>query len=258
MIILPSEGGLLLVRQTDHAEASGRIAAVFRRPAAIPEPMWARFIEAVRHHDDGWLVEEREPALDGNGRPYDFKDLPTTRHIEVWRRSVDLVRQRDPFATVLIARHGAWLSRRADEHDPHLVEPILRFQREMESTAEVSRRALREGSPEERAVAGDDVLEQTRKLFGLFDGLSLAALGAIPLPSRTDPLPVGDARAELAFRADGTGTILIDPWPFFPAEVAIEVPALRIHGRSFRSPRRMAAAMERSSAEGLRSVLKST
>jgi hypothetical protein len=254
MIILTDGLGLILVRQTDHAALSARIAAGYRLPSAIPAAIWPRFVEAVRHHDDGWLVEERRPRLDGAGRPNDFMTLPLPHHLDLFRRTVDLARTRDPYATVLTAMHVVWLSGRLDGSDPWEREEVRRFREEMAAAISAHRRLLLEGTPEERAVAGDEALREARALFTFFDGLSLMALGAVPPAARTESIPFGSERSPIGIVARA-GRLSLEPWPFETPSLPLDAPAVRLLRKTFRSEADLARAIERGEPQTVRSEL---
>src|SRR5262245_50549913 len=171
MIILPSQRSLLIFRQPDHAELSGRIAAAWRRPAPIPRSMWPRFVEAARLHDEGWREEEKAPTLDPEGCPYDFKSLPPSIHIEVWRRGVELARARDPYIGLLVAQHNRWLHEMLKAEFTSLTPDLLEFPVQMEAVIERERSVLGSGTEDERSAVEPLALQRSRRLLSFFDGL---------------------------------------------------------------------------------------
>jgi hypothetical protein len=248
MIIRPRGKGFLLVCQPDHAGLSARIAGGWRRPDRFPEAIWARFLEAVRRHDDGWILEEESPTLDPSGRPYDFKSLPTAVHVEVWRRSVDLAQAEDPYLALLIAQHGRWLYTEFQaKPGPLDQERAQGFIVEMDRAVEANAARLRAGSVEERSAVEPAALLAARRLLSFFDGLSLRLLGAIRL-DRTEPLPFGREETVLTVRGEGK-EVELSPWPFAAPRVELEARRLTIEAERFGSPRELAEAMARAPLE---------
>ncbi len=248
MIVLPTKSGLLLFRQPDHAGLSAHVASSWRRPAAIPSSLWPRFIDAVRRHDDGWHEEERGPTLDPEGTPYDFKTLPPHLHVEVWRRSVDMALDVDPYIALLVAKHGRWLYEMLKAEFSCLTADVLDFPKEMETWIERGRARLLQGSAEERAAAEPGALLAARRLLSFFDGISLMLAGAIPVAARTGPLPFDGEESELEIERR-EGTLAIRPWPFEPGEVQIEIAGMRIEKTRFATPEELARAMSRAPVE---------
>jgi len=209
----------------------------------MAEGLWARFIEAVRRHDDGWIESEKRPALDRDGRLHDFKSLPVPLHVEVWRRSVDLARRADPYQGLLVAQHArrlyAEFFRDVSGEDQRLARDFI---------AEMDR-AIDACTASER----EDLLA-SRPLLSFFDGLSLRLLGAIAM-DRTELLPFGNDEAVLAVTEE-KGGVRVQPWPFAAEAVSLDVRGVRLDASRFGSPDDLAVALARAPAETLRFELK--
>ena len=251
MLVVDHGYGLRLIRQADHAALSGDIAFAWRAPRALPESYWPSFIEAVRHHDDGWETEDALPAL-SNGRPLDFKETPVARHVAVWRRSIDLAGARDVYQEIIVGNHARWLYMRFPRgdsgEDRKVAESFVEeTRRRIDSRAET----LRARGGDARAAAEPAALEAARKLLSFFDALSLALLGGLPFFSRSEPLPLADEEAALHLTqtaardpgSDAPGGAAVAPWPFVPGRVELRSRAFDLGARSFASPADCAAAM---------------
>jgi hypothetical protein len=222
---------------------SAALAARWCPPAIFSILPWPRFVEAVRRHDDGWAFEEDCPALEPGGRPYDFKDLPVTLHVEIWRRSVDLAGREDPIQGLVVAQHGRWLctqnptkSTRADQEaaDGFVADMTRRIESEVERIA-----------PDAPQEARDPrTWEATRRLLTFFDALSLMLLGAVPFSGETELLPFGGEEARLSLRPDG-GRLRVGPWPFTDRAVTLEACGWRTDRTHFGSPDELIRAMAR-------------
>ncbi len=191
------DGSLRIVRQPDHAVTCAHMARAWRRPQAFDADLWTAFCWTVEHHDDGWIDELIDP-------PIDFKEMPTVRHTEIWRRSIDLARAHSPFAGVLIALYARHL--------------YTSFRNEQLDDAQLSQQFIDELTS---ALAGEmpdtgvepTTLQAALRLLGFFDALSLALLDGIPWFDRYEGLAFGDVAATLRVDRDGE-RVRINPWPF--------------------------------------------
>jgi hypothetical protein len=115
MMVNPyDESRLLLALQIDHSRVAGLLAAHWGNEFfAKPEP-YASVVLAAQEHDIGWWEWEMKPStLNDKGYPLDYHDgslkyLGQLR-LDFYRRAVDQVMQRDPYAALLIAMHGVAL-----------------------------------------------------------------------------------------------------------------------------------------------------
>ncbi len=178
IVVDQPDGSLLLVRQRDHAAASGLIAQAWRRPTLVASQTWDRQIEAVRRHDDGWSAAEQSPLLDPDGRPFDFKSIPTPQHVALWRRSIELAAQDDPYVALLIAQHARWLYTTVGQDRIEDQRTAQRFADETAARIDGFIEQLSTGSQAERAAVSPRGLGTARVLVAFFDALSLALVGA--------------------------------------------------------------------------------
>ncbi len=103
--------GWLLIGQIEHARISAEMAANLTSQA----PLDALVTEIIRHHDDGWRAWDEEPAFDhANGRPYDFREMPSRSKNQIWSRSIEEAARFGPLAQYLVARHFLRLRRTAE------------------------------------------------------------------------------------------------------------------------------------------------
>src|SRR3712207_5465045 len=106
MIVQPRDGGLLLVRQTDHAALSGGLAedwgdGVFARPGPR-----ASVLLAAARHDDGWRRWEERPRVNpATRRPYGFTEMPVEEHFTFYRDGIAGVIRDDLYAGLLVSMH---------------------------------------------------------------------------------------------------------------------------------------------------------
>jgi hypothetical protein len=104
----------ILALQIDHSRVAGYFAAHWgNKDFDRPRP-YASVVLAAAEHDSGWWEWEMSPsALNDKGYPLDYHDgslkyLGQLR-LDFYKNAVDRVRQRDPYAGMLMAMHGVAL-----------------------------------------------------------------------------------------------------------------------------------------------------
>lgn len=156
MIVREKSGSFLLVKQHDHALASGEFA---RHWAEKPWPLDST-LYAIANHDVAWQGPDASVRWnEETGRPYSFTDYPSEPKIAAYTAGLDLLETEDPYAACLCSMHYETLVRRFGN------EAELPF-----AEAESQRQdRLKE------AMSGEEIdsLERNLRLLKLCDGLSL-------------------------------------------------------------------------------------
>jgi hypothetical protein len=108
------ETRLILALQIDHSRVAGYLAAHWsNQQFDRPEP-YSSVVLAATEHDIGWWEWEMKPStLNDKGFPLDYHDgslkyLGQLR-LDFYKNAVDRVRNRDPYAAMLMAMHGVTL-----------------------------------------------------------------------------------------------------------------------------------------------------
>src|SRR5690606_28648276 len=118
VIVREKDGEFILVKQHDHSQLAGRIAAHWRHR---PEPYESTLL-AIREHDLGWqLLDESVRLNPTTGRPYSFMDLPMEERLPAYTWGIDQVEKIDPYAACLCSRH--YVSRLRPYENEH---PLVR------------------------------------------------------------------------------------------------------------------------------------
>jgi hypothetical protein len=157
VIVRETPDSFVLVKQHDHALASGELA---RRWADEPRPLEST-LYAIAHHDVAWRGPDAEVRWNEEaGRPYSFVDYPPELKVRAYAEGLAWVEERDPYAACLCSMHYETLLRRfgGSEAEARFVEDEARRQER-----------LRAGMGEEEL--GN--LERNLNLLRLCDGLSL-------------------------------------------------------------------------------------
>ena len=104
MIVRPTDRGVLLITQPDHAHLARRIMEGCVPLAARPRR--AAILHAVAEHDNGWSEEDADPTVDPRtGAVVDFVSAPLSVRHAVWPRGVARLAD-DPWAAALVAQHA--------------------------------------------------------------------------------------------------------------------------------------------------------
>jgi len=238
MIVSRRAQGLVVVRQVDHQDHCGQMAAAWGNERfARPEP-WAPIERAAAWHDEGWRSWEQAPEVDEEGAPVDFPHLDRGRHADLYRAGVAAAARRDPLAAMVVSLHGQGL-----------------YQRRMGLDGPV--KPLDELSPPERAFAVEQIALR-RDLTGragagpvgegwLWDAYwILQALDALSLYLLWRAFPAGregslpkvprgprDAGVEVRLRPDGPRAVRCAPFPFAGGELTVRVAARTIPDRRY-------------------------
>ena len=209
MIVRERPGSYLLIKQHDHALASGEFA---RRWVAEPRPLESTLF-AIAHHDVAWRGPDAEVRWnEETGRPYSFLDYPAELKVRAYAEGLEWVEERDAYAACLCSMHYETLLRRfgGTEAEARFVEAETRRQER-----------LRAG------MSGEELenLERNLNLLRLCDGLSLfVCLNEPGGDEDPPPYPEGFALGDERYRPiwDDRSTLRLDPDPFSePFEVAI-------------------------------------
>ena len=239
MIVVNDENSeLLVVRQRDHALASAAFAERWCRPEVIPPSMWHRFVEAVRRHDDGWIGQESAPLISSEGRPLDFKAIPTPEHVAIWRTGVECHRHMDPYVALLIAQHARWLYTHVGQETVEDQRRVQAFTDELGQWIDGCIEQLAGGQSDEQAAVDPHALAAARSLLTFFDQASLILIGALPATDRTEPLWFG-TRHEALVMDSCHGALMVTPWPFAGKAWGLTTVARRLTGHLFSSPQHL-------------------
>jgi hypothetical protein len=157
VIVREKDGSFVLVKQHDHALASGEFA---RRWAREPRPLEST-LYAIAHHDVAWHGPDASVRWnEETGRPYTFADYPPEAKVRAYAEGLAWLEERDPYATCLCSMHYETLLRRfgSSEAEEGFAEAESRRQQRLRA----------EMSGEELENLGHNL-----DLLRLCDGLSL-------------------------------------------------------------------------------------
>lgn len=239
MIVCRRFGGLVLIRQIDHAELSGVFARHWGNDRFDPPSPHESVCLGAARHDDGWLEPDERPLFDGRTRrPLHFPDVDPRQHSRFYRTGVERVIAMDPYAGLLVSMHATGLYRRwrgarlTDELRP-IVEAFIAEQEALQ--ARLARRIPGRGqqrSEFERNLAYHYGLLQVWDRLSLF--ACMTDLDA-PAEGRLFPVPPSPGGGEVAItiRTRGNRAAALDPYPFDEPRLDLSVAYRLIPDREY-------------------------
>jgi Protein of unknown function (DUF3891) len=219
MIVTDSGDDWQIVLQPDHAAFAGALAAAWEGGGSFARGSRPDSLEtAARRHDDGWLIWERAPRLNGQtAMPLNFFELDPAIHLSFYRACIDSVADQDPYAGRLIGMHCAGIYRSRYGTDPGLITKLDDQTKDLVDEFVYEEERLLEWSTHHK-VFDESAFWSDYKLLQVFDRLAL-------IPPTTDwstgpeesfqsvPLAAG-GDGEMRATVIGPGIIGLDPCPF--------------------------------------------
>ncbi len=261
MILRTANGRTQIVLQTDHAKLCGEFASAWGGDRFHPPEPLAPVRIAAEMHDHGWFDWERAPRVKAaTGKVYDFLEMPTDVHVELYDRGIRMALDEHPYAGLLVSLHGTGLYKKRYGYMPEL--------------------SFKEVAPEFRSVvdsylAQHDAL-QTELMAALhidpqvvwthyrwlqaWDLLSLSVCRTDPAEGRRQslgvmPLYPGGPEERLEVQGAGPGRFTVTPWPFAVEALELVVPVRFIADRAYTSDDDLQAAMAAAPTQPLRTVI---
>lgn len=220
--------GIRLIRQHDHALASGTLAHLWAN--RLPH----RLVLAVSLHDVAWRPLDRRPRRHPDtGRPCGFVEHPLPEKLEAYRAGLDEMEAVDPWVGLLGSLHYSSFLEEGEARGflAHEEERRARLREELE---------LRARGPGDREAIRDRAGHQLRWLK-FFDGLSLRICLTPPVvprdavPAWLDPegpvRPPEGRALDLEWRTPGR--LAVRPWPFAGRRLRLELPWRELPGDPF-------------------------
>jgi hypothetical protein len=247
MIVLDGGDSWHLVLQPHHGDFAGQLAAAWGNDEFDEPRARESLIVAATRHDDGWAVWERWPEVDGDdGRPVSFLESQIPSHVDFYRAAITDVTQRDPYAGLMVAMHGAGLYRMRYDTNPQM--GVMRDADKHSQLIDPFLDDIEGSYPNRRAELGIDEEEQwaNYKLLQVFDRTALYFCG-FPKFKNGDvpaigPVPLDYAGNETEIRFTALSPfeplaphhVRIEPYPFgeSPAVFTLERRVVPKRGRS--------------------------
>ena len=256
MLVQARPDRLLLVRQHDHALASGQLAAAWRGTGGGGARPSFRTVLATALHDLAWRELDGEPRWNPDtGRPFSFHEHPLEEKLAAYGRGLDRMEEVSPWVGLAGSLHYASFVDQRGQRG--------RAGEFLEAERERQRRLA--GRLRARAAGDVDPVGRVRRELGwlkLFDGLSIRlCLAPPPVPDaslpawmdREAPLEAPDGtRLRLAW--EEPGRVRVHPWPF-DADVELELPVRELPAARYPDAAALRRAWESAGERSWRLVL---
>jgi hypothetical protein len=241
MMLLRKDGlDVIAIPQPSHAWLSGEMARAWgNEHFAAPTP-YDEACLAAGQHDIGRLDWEMTPALDaGTGLPQEFFRVPSKAHIALWREGVRRARVFGRYPALLISLHADTIYAQYfnfNEASVENAEAVCAFLDEQHRFQARTAAFLR-ADPKLAEQASPETIEHNRLLIAALDRMSLEICWGVKKEIKIPNVPTAAAGAtELHMQPRaGEGLVLDDlvlhPWPFRTARVAIRAEGKRLRGR---------------------------
>jgi len=239
-VIVRDDGDhLILIRQPDHADLSGQLAAVWGKPPwEVPEPHQS-VVVAARLHDQAWHFWDEAPGQREDGRPRSFFEVDRVVTTGLYTHGADAVAAIDAYAGLLVSLHYSgffhghweWTPFATPERFPEPEATALRLFVQDELGRQKSLRArldLNNASAEARLRAHYEWLQ-------IWDRISLDVCRHDPGAGFEDaypPVPLtsgtGAESVPLRISIPGPGRCLLAPYPLRRAPFRTAIRAVRL------------------------------
>lgn len=236
MMLLRKDGsGVIAIPQPSHAWLSGQMARAWgNRRFAAPMPN-DEVCLAAGQHDIGWLDWEVTPVLDADtGLPQEFFRVSSKVHIALWREGVRRARVFGRYPALLVSLHADTIYaqyfnfNKASPENAEAVRAFLDEQHRFQARMAASLRA----DPKIAGQASPESIEHNRLLIAALDRMSLEICWGVKKEIKIPNVPAAKNRTiELSLRPRGGEDLVLDPWPFPGASVAVRAEGKRLRGR---------------------------
>jgi len=259
MMVNPyDDSRLMLALQIDHSRVAGFFAAHWgNQDFARPEP-YASVVLAAQEHDIGWWEWEMCPStLNDKGFPLDYHDgslkyLGQLR-LDFYKNAVDHVRNRDPYAALLMSMHGVALMNAG--YGKYAYPPDRsgdpRVKAYIDNQEELRLKLIEELRHSERFkdFASDEQVWTNYEYMEVFDQLAQFVCNRYPLNSKWRklgptnslndvdiPTKPGRAPVKIAIDTVSEHRAVMTPYPFDVDPLVFSFSARLVPNRAYKSP----------------------
>jgi len=236
MMLLRKDGlDVIAIPQPSHAWLSGQMARAWGNARfAAPTPS-DEVCLAAEQHDIGWLDWEMTPALDaGTGLPQEFFRVPSKLHIALWREGVRRTRVFGRYPALLVSLHADTIYtqyfnfNKESVENAEAVRAFLDEQHRFQARTAASMRA----DPKLTEQASPETIEHNQLLIAALDRMSLEICWGVNKEIKIPNVPtVGAGTTELHMQPRAGEGLILDPWPFREASVAVRAEGKRLRSR---------------------------
>ena len=224
-----TDGRCYVALQEDHAELAAQFAAHWGNDRFSRLRPYQTMVFATTYHDSGYREWEGTPPMNvQKGRPYAHReDVPNFETIELdaYAKNVDWLGAHDPYAGLLVSMHrtGLWHNRYNIFTEPagrlrERSQAVQNAKRELEAKQKELKKTLAPKHPDfENELGYNYMALQIFDLLSLYFCCDGYASNEAFKEYAIAPVRVSydrDETVRLTIRPNGTGSVVIDPYPF--------------------------------------------
>ena len=226
-----ADGRLTLIRQTDHSQFVGQLAAHWGNAEFEPVRPYESVVRAATFHDYGYQNWEPDLPFDAeNGIPFEFRKAPTgQRQLDAYQSCIDWLTGIDAYSGLLVSMHrtGLWRQRYDTiDHPGGMFRGALPPATEEMAARNEARQKQQQAAFDHQELWTNYHLLQVWDLLGLYFGCQE------PGEDYIDPVPTSYAsgKARMAMQPTGPAKVSFDPYPFDQRPLKVQVAAKRVAG----------------------------
>lgn len=228
MIVAYEEQSWKIITQRTHGLLAGQICAQWKLTDQ-PE-RWVETLIATTEHDDVFNEFERNPLIDDNGAPINFKE--TRFDLDCSARLMDMALTKSRFIALLIGRHIQF-THGSDALARQFITNLKKQERKWIKEAGVTKNSV----------------GMAYELLEFCDAFSLLICQS--------QIPPEGRRVEISSGPDGTSyvlyqkedAILVEPWPFVAEKFSVSFEARTIKQLKFRSDEELRSKLKSSAVD---------
>ncbi|MFO1021474.1 MAG: DUF3891 family protein [Planctomycetales bacterium] len=241
----------VIISQLEHARLAFDLAQW--HSSGQEEDPFGLWLEAVRHHDDGWREWEQAPDLNPEGEPRAFDEMRMEISTGIWERSIAICAERSAWGGLWVSRHFCFLAERVLAHLPEGVSAsAAQGFLEQQKREQAAWREELAGWPRDEHHR---VEEWGYRHLQLFDRLSLWVCLSVPGEERVLELPEG---GELQLLRTGKNVIEMSAGFLCDETVPFQVAAKRVRKDAFHDAASWNEAWKRAEGISLEWVVRPT
>ncbi|MBD2535036.1 DUF3891 family protein [Nostoc flagelliforme FACHB-838] len=222
-----SKYGLICITQPHHAWLSGQFARAWGNEQFGEFVPKEEVCLAAEQHDIGWLQWEQQPTLNPQtGYPYNFTELPTEVHIDIWSGAKQLAFPLGRYATLLVSLHGTGLYERFTSwQNSHKSAEIVRDFLNNEYAFQQQMIDILKKDKYYTPYATGEVIERNKKLVATWDALSIILCMGKVGEQHITQVPTTNYETTLKLTLvedkDNHYTAIMSPWAFQQSEIKL-------------------------------------
>ncbi|HLG73714.1 MAG TPA: DUF3891 family protein [Chloroflexota bacterium] len=224
-------GGLTLIRQTDHSQFVGQLAAHWGNDQFAPLRPYESVVRAATFHDYGYMQWEPDLPFDAeHGVPYEFRRSPTTqRTLDAYKWVTEWLGGIDPYSGLLVSMHRTGLWRNRYDTIDHPGGMSRQLSPEVASFAEF----LEERQKAQQPAFDQQELWTNYHLLQLWDLLGLYFGCQEPYDEYMEPVPLDyqGRRTRITLNPAGPHQVAVDPYPFDARPLRLQIACKRVADR---------------------------